>query len=121
MRWIWAGFGFLFLGLGAIGIVVPLWPTTIFWILAVLCLSESHPGIRDWIYRRPGIGRLIEGFIERQELSRAGKTTALFGIVFAGVISSYILRDILWAVFSLWTLLSIVAVFVITRKRPQSD
>jgi len=62
MRWLWALFGFVFLGIGAIGLVLPLWPTTIFWIAAVFCLAESHPKVRDWIYSRPGVGPIVRDF-----------------------------------------------------------
>ena len=49
MRWLWILLGFVFLSIGAVGLILPIWPTTIFWIAAVFCLAESHPKIRDWI------------------------------------------------------------------------
>lgn len=120
MRWIWAGFGFIFLGLGAVGMFLPLWPTTIFWILAVFCLSESHPKIRDWIYRRPGIGPMIEGLVERGELSTKAKTAAVLGMGAAGVFSSFLFRDSILVLVILWTILVLVSAFVVSRKPPHT-
>jgi uncharacterized membrane protein YbaN (DUF454 family) len=118
MRWLWAGVGFTSLVLGAIGIVLPLWPTTVFWIIAAFCLAESHPKARDWIYTRPGIGPTIQSFIERGEIARAGKIAAVTGIVIAGGISAYLLRgNITWLLVTLIILIAVTA-FILTRREP---
>ena len=83
--------GFLFLALGAIGIFLPVWPTTIFWIVAALCFARSSPAMRDWIYARPKFGPPIQQFIERGTLSRTSKTGALAGMALAAGISSAVL------------------------------
>jgi len=84
--WHWRLLGFLFLGIGGIGIVLPVLPTTIFWILAALCFARSDPKIRDWIYARPGIGPQVELFIEQGQMTRAGKNGALIGMGLAACI-----------------------------------
>lgn len=118
MRWLWASVGFTSLALGAIGIVLPLWPTTIFWIIAAFCLAESHPKARDWIYTRPGIGPAIQSFIERGEIARASKTAAVAGILIAVGISAFILRtNIIWLLVTLIILITVIA-FILTRREP---
>ncbi|WP_300376388.1 YbaN family protein [Henriciella sp.] len=83
--------GFLFLALGAIGIFLPVWPTTIFWIVAALCFTRSSPAMRDWIYARPGLGPPIRDFIEQGTLSRSSKSGALAGMAIASGISGFLL------------------------------
>ncbi|WP_084417948.1 YbaN family protein [Henriciella litoralis] len=83
--------GFLFLALGAIGIFLPVWPTTVFWIVAALCFARSSPAMRDWIYARPKLGPPIQQFIERGTLSRTSKTGALVGMTIASGISGFLL------------------------------
>lgn len=121
MRWLWVALGFIFLGIGAVGLVLPLWPTTIFWIVAVFCLAESHPKIRDWIYARPGIGPIIRDFVERGEISRKGKYAAIGGMVLALVISGWFLKG---SVIGLAVLIGAIAIgilFVATRREPVSN
>ncbi len=118
MRWLWAGLGFILLGLGAVGLVLPIWPTTIFWILAVFCLAESHPKVRDWIYRQPGVGSMIESFVERGEISRSGKIAAIGGIGLTGVISGWLLRGSPVTAVILIACLVGVSIFVATRREP---
>ena len=93
MRWLWALVGFLFLTVGAVGLVLPLWPTTIFWIIAAFCLAESHPSVRDWIYARPGVGPIIQNFIEDGTISRKSKRAAIGGMMIAGAIGGWFLKD----------------------------
>jgi len=121
MRWLWAFLGFACLAIGAVGLVLPLWPTTIFWIVAVFCLAESHPKIRDWIYARPGIGPIVRDFVERGEISRKGKYTAIGGMILACLISGWFLRDSVLALSILVGSIAIGILFVASRRLPTSS
>ena len=100
LMWHWRILGFLFLGTGAIGIVVPVMPTTIFWIFAALCFARSDPKIRDWIYARPGVGPQVELFAEHGQMTRAGKRGALIGMTIAAGIMA-------WALWGRWIALAV--------------
>ena len=121
MRWLWALLGFLFLGIGAVGLVLPLWPTTIFWIAAVFCLAESHPKVRDWIYARPGVGPIVRDFVERGEISRKGKIAAIGGMLLACGISGWFLRESTLGLGVLIGAIAIGILFVATRREPKPD
>ena len=118
MRWLWALFGFVFLGVGAIGLVLPLWPTTIFWIAAVFCLAESHPKVRDWIYARPGVGPIVRDFVERGEIARKSKYIAVGGMLLACTVSGWFLRGSPLALTILIGSIAIGILFVISRPEP---
>lgn len=121
MRWLWVLCGFAFLGIGAVGLVLPLWPTTIFWIAAVFCLAESHPKIRDWIYTRPGVGPIVQDFVERGEISRKGKVAAIGGMLLACVLSGWLLRNSWIGLSVLVGTIAIGILFVATRREPTPD
>ena len=121
MRWLWVACGLVFLGIGAVGLVLPLWPTTIFWIAAVFCLAESHPKIRDWIYSRPGVGSIVKDFVERGEISRKGKIAAIGGMLLACLLSGWMLRDSWIGLSVLISTIAIGILFVATRREPQSE
>lgn len=121
MRWVWILLGFTFLAIGAVGLILPLWPTTIFWIFAVFCLAESHPKIRDWIYARPGIGPIVRDFVERGEISRKGKIAAIGGMVLACGISGWFLRESWIGLSVLIGTIVLGILFVATRREPNEQ
>lgn len=121
MRWLWVALGFALLGIGAIGLVLPLWPTTIFWIAAVFCLAESHPKVRDWIYARPGVGPIVRDFVERGEISRKGKFAAIGGMILACLVSGWFLRGSGLGLAVLGGTIAIGILFVATRREPEAN
>ena len=60
----WKGFGFLFVGLGTIGIYIPGIPTTSFMVLAAVCFAKSDPKMFLWLLNNPLFGHYIRNFIE---------------------------------------------------------
>ena len=112
--------GGLFLALGAIGLFLPVWPTTIFWIFAAICFARSSPEARDWIYKRPGIGPTIEDFVERGEISRPSKIAAITGIGLSAALSSWLLRESGLILPSVLVILLLVALYVAFRREPET-
>lgn len=113
--------GGVFLVIGAIGLVLPIWPTTIFWILAALCFARSSPAARDWIYARPGIGPVVEEFVEYGRLSRKSKTAATVGMMIALAICIISLRSRISYLLVAAGLIGIGLVFVWTRPLALSN
>jgi len=58
--------GALALGLGAIGMFLPLLPTTPFVLLAAICFSRSNRKFYEWIKRNPYFGSYIENYQNKQ-------------------------------------------------------
>ena len=114
--WHWRILGFLMLGLGGLGIVLPVLPTTIFWILAALCFARSDPKIRDWIYARPGVGPQVELFIEKGQMTKAGKRGALIGMAIGAGILTFFFHQRLIVLAIGFTLIAIGAGVVLSRK-----
>ena len=62
-RYVLDGLGVLGLALGTIGIFVPGWPTTVFWIVAVLCFLKTRPAAVRPLLRTPVVGPAIHWFL----------------------------------------------------------
>jgi len=65
----------VFLGLGIIGIFVPGWPTTVFWIVAVVCFLKTRPWAVRPLLRTPVVGPAIRWFLRlgKQVRRRRGR------------------------------------------------
>lgn len=86
VRWAWMAIGGIGLVLGAVGLVVPLMPTTVFWILAALCFGRANPALRDRIYEHPHVGKTVEDFLSYGVICRHGKRAAIIGITISYVV-----------------------------------
>lgn len=58
--------GFIFLGLGGIGIFIPVLPTTPFVIVSSLCFASSSKKMSVWLEKNPYFGSYIENYRTNQ-------------------------------------------------------
>ena len=79
--------GFIFVGLGFIGIIVPGMPTTVFMILAAACFAKSSPKFEQWILDLPGIGRLVQDHRDGLGMPQKSKAIAITMMVLAVTLS----------------------------------
>lgn len=94
------GLGFIFLALGAIGLLLPVWPTTPFVLVSVACFS-SAPRIKAQIMKISFFKEHIENYECRKGLSRKTFWISLiwlWGMLLISIISIHTL----WISFSLF-------------------
>lgn len=75
-RSLWTFAGFMALGLGGIGIILPLLPTVPFVILAAFCFARGSPRLEAWLVDHRRFGPHIRAWRERGAVSRKGKWAA---------------------------------------------
>ena len=63
MRWLLIVLGVLSLGLGILGIFVPVLPTTPLLLLASALFLRSHKGLYDWLMNHQRLGPYIQNFM----------------------------------------------------------
>ena len=63
MKWLLTILGLLSLGLGILGIFLPVLPTTPLLLLAAALFVRSHKGLYDWLLNHPRLGSYISNFL----------------------------------------------------------
>ena len=63
-------FGWICVGLGVIGVVLPLLPTTPFILLAASCFAKSSPRFHAWITQHSFFGPIIRNFSHKQPIPK---------------------------------------------------
>jgi uncharacterized membrane protein YbaN (DUF454 family) len=58
-RLIWFIAGWLLVGLGFLGMILPVLPSTVFFLGAAGCFSRSSPRFERWLHGLPGVGQVI--------------------------------------------------------------
>lgn len=79
--------GFLALGLGGLGILLPLLPTVPFIILAAYCFARSDETLERWLVDHPTFGTHIRSWRERGAISQKGKRAALAAFAASALIA----------------------------------
>ena len=77
VRWLLMGIGSLALGLGVLGIFLPLVPTTPFVLLAAGCYMRSWPCMHRWLVTSPLLGPVITTWQTKRGLTLRTKVTTL--------------------------------------------
>lgn len=78
--------GFLAVGLGGIGLIVPGLPGTVFFIIAAWFFSLSSPRFEQWVLELPGVGPMVADHRAGLGMPRRAKRAAITSIVvFAGL------------------------------------
>ena len=80
--------GYLLFGVGLIGTMLPVLPTTVFWIAAASCFAKSSPAMYRRILAWPRVGTAIADFITHGVIRRGSKALAVSGMAMAaGVVA----------------------------------
>ena len=84
MRGVLLGTGFVFVGLAALGALLPLLPTTPFLLLAAACFARSSPRFYQWLLDNRLFGALLREWRATHSIPRNAKITAIGMIVLVG-------------------------------------
>jgi uncharacterized membrane protein YbaN (DUF454 family) len=97
-RGVYFTIGVVSVGLGVIGIVVPLWPTTCFLLLAGWCFARSSPRAERWLHENRLFGRYLRDYRERGIISTRVRHASLAVLwSFIGV-SAFLFLSRVWVV-----------------------
>lgn len=114
---LWIAAGLSALGLGIIGIALPLLPTTPFVLLAAFCFGQSSERLHDWLVNHKRFGPAIRDWRAYGAISRKGKRLALLAMAAAFLIALAAGAP-KWALAAQVITLMLVAGFILSRPDP---
>jgi uncharacterized membrane protein YbaN (DUF454 family) len=74
---LWVTFGTIFLGLGIIGIALPILPTTPFLLLTAWCYYNGSPRLHNWLINHKWFGEYIRNFQEKKGIPLKAKIISI--------------------------------------------
>jgi len=106
--------GFVCVGLGFIGAVVPLMPSTIFFLAAVGCFAQADPRLEKWLMSFGFIAEPVRAWRERGAIALHSKIAASIGMS-VGLALFALSGAGAWALAAAAVVLAGCALFVWTR------
>lgn len=74
---IWLILGFLCLGLGTIGIILPILPTVPCYMATVFCFAKSSKRLHDWFVGSRPYQKHLAAFVQKRSMTLQSKLTIL--------------------------------------------
>jgi uncharacterized membrane protein YbaN (DUF454 family) len=115
LRLLYLGFGWLCVGLGILGVIMPLFPTTPFLLIAVWAFSKSSPELAEKLRNHPVAGSYIRGWQDHGVIPPAAKTIA---VVMMSVMATYVAGFSSmpgWLALLVCAILLAVGIYILTR------
>lgn len=91
-KYLFVGLGFVFFGLGAVGALVPVLPTTPFLLLAAYFFARGSEKFNRWFLSTDLYKKHLESFLETRSMTIQTKA-GILGLASAMMISTFVLLD----------------------------
>lgn len=117
MQWLWKALGVTCVGLGLVGVVLPLLPTTPFLLLAAYAFGKSSPRLHAWITNHPKFGPPLQEWRDHGAISTRAKVLAvgtMAAMFIAGAVFGIATRVLIIQA----VVLSCCSLFILTRPSP---
>lgn len=103
------------IGLGYVGAVTPVMPSTVFFIVALWAAKKSSPELEDWLRTNPICGKALQDWDQHRVISPRAKFIAVSVLWLSLVISAMFVKSP-WAQAGLGLTGLLVSLFLLTRK-----
>ena len=115
-KYFFMSMGFLFLGIGILGYILPGLPGTIFLIIATSFFMKSNERMYNWVINNRRFGKFVKKYLETNEIPKKIKIIAICSIiVFTSISMLYsgfgVLFKIPVLIVSIWGIL-----FILSKK-----
>lgn len=111
---IYLALGWLAVGLGFIGIFLPILPTTPFMLLAAWLFAKGSPRLHDWICNHPRFGTSIRQWNEHGVINRRAKSVAMVAFLVV-ITASLVMIENRWVVMIQLLVAIPVSCFILSR------
>ncbi|NOS83815.1 MAG: YbaN family protein [Ignavibacteria bacterium] len=96
VRWVLLIGGFVLLGIGVLGMFLPLLPTTVFFLLAAWCFARSSERFHNWLHNNRLFGKYLSNYRTKGGMTIGSKIFSISLLLLGISISVLFLTDNLY-------------------------
>ncbi len=94
MRYLFIVFGFVFMGLGAVGVFLPILPTVPFLLLASMCFAKGSRRFHDWFKSTKLYKNNLESFEKSRSMTLKTKLCILLPVSAMLILAFFMMHNI---------------------------
>ncbi len=106
------GLGHFFVGMGVLGLILPVMPGTVFFILATACYIRSSEKMYLWLINNKWFGKYAKMYLEKRSMPLKAKIFASLSMWISISVSIYLVEKALIRVILILVGISITTYFV---------
>lgn len=114
--------GTVCVGLGVVGMFLPLMPTTVFLLIAAYCYSRSSDRFHEWLLNNRWCGEYIRNYKEGKGMTARHKITAILTLWSSIALSIWFLNARFWPTLALAVTAASITLYLLLLKtyRPET-
>ena len=116
---LWNSLGFISVGIGIIGYIIPLMPGLVFFLIAAYCFSRGSKKFLFWIARHKHVGQPIRDFSKNRGITKRNKGILTITVIPAMLFSALIVTNEMWLKITIFAtaILALIVIWVLKTKK----
>lgn len=115
----WNIFGFISVGIGIVGYIIPLMPGLVFFLIATYCFSRGSKKFLFWLARHRHVGQPIRDFNKKRGITKRNKAILTITVIPGMLFSALIVVNEMWLkiTISATAILVLIIIWVFKTKK----
>lgn len=95
LKFVWLLLGFVSMGLGTVGIVLPILPTVPLYMATAICFAKSSEKLHNWFLSTNLYKKHLENFVQNKQMTLKSKLTVMCSITLLMLIGFLMMDKVL--------------------------
>jgi uncharacterized protein len=120
VRYTWIIFGFLMIGFGILGAILPVLPGTVFFILAAFAFAKSSEKFYKMLIHNRYVGPHLQNYLEERFIPIRTKIIIISSMWISITVSAIFAVDVLWQRVVMFAIAIGVSIYIILYRSKKS-